>query len=106
MEFELTTLVVIGTNCTGSCESSYHTTIISARAPTVGKDLQLSNPEKMVQSQVVSYKAHSYTMCARMQVFKTVKQYKKNEKNFGFKAYPYNLKDLQLSNPVIQVKVK
>ena len=25
MEFELTTLVMMGTNCTGSCKSNYHT---------------------------------------------------------------------------------
>jgi len=29
MGFELTTLVVIGTDCTGSCKSNYHTIMIT-----------------------------------------------------------------------------
>ena len=33
MEFELTTSVVIGTNCTDSCKSNYHT-IMTTMAPT------------------------------------------------------------------------
>jgi hypothetical protein len=32
MGFELTTLVVIGTDCTGSCKSNYHT-IMTMMAP-------------------------------------------------------------------------
>jgi hypothetical protein len=32
MEFELTTLVVIGTDCIGSCKSNYHT-ITTTMAP-------------------------------------------------------------------------
>jgi hypothetical protein len=34
MGFELTTLVVIGTNCTGSCKSNYHT-ITTTTAPFI-----------------------------------------------------------------------
>ena len=33
MGFEFTTLVVIGTDCTGSCKSNYHT--INAMTPSV-----------------------------------------------------------------------
>jgi len=34
MEFELTTLLVIGTDCTASCKSNYHT-ITTTMAPKV-----------------------------------------------------------------------
>ena len=34
MGFELTTLVVIGTDCTGSCKSNYHT-ITTMTAPLI-----------------------------------------------------------------------
>jgi len=30
-EFKLTTLVVIGTDCTGSCKSSYHATMTAPK---------------------------------------------------------------------------
>jgi hypothetical protein len=40
-EFELKTLVVIGTDCTGSCKSNYHTIMTTKMAPLDNKDIAM-----------------------------------------------------------------
>jgi hypothetical protein len=39
MGFELTTLVVIGTDCMGSCKSNYHTYMIMTTTATFSKNV-------------------------------------------------------------------
>ena len=46
--FELTTLVVIGTDCIGSCKSNYHTITTMTVPLTYGKASQLAQGELFV----------------------------------------------------------
>jgi hypothetical protein len=47
VRFELTTLVVIGTDCTGNCKSNYHT-ITTTTAPFSNEIQQCRNNNKMI----------------------------------------------------------
>jgi len=49
MGFELTTLVVIGTDCTGGCKSSYHTITTTNRLNGLMSDCCLTPNEKFAQ---------------------------------------------------------
>ena len=63
-EFKLTTLVVIGTDCIGSCKSKYHTIIISERI----EDNQIKSSRGAHYTKLITvvdfcYKTNSFAIC-------------------------------------------
>ena len=61
MGFELTTLVVIGTDCTGSCEFNYHAIRTPLNTEVMSLFVVLHLTLKVVSS---SYSTHGYSRIA------------------------------------------